>query len=670
MLRARKPIAVLAVVGGAASCGFDKSDRYVPFEAKSPLCLEGSIRCALSLERCGRVSVESTAVSWQTVDDCAARGMVCVPGLLECAPCMPDDVRCDGQTVLRCGADGQSYSPVEVCDTTQGNACRSGKCANLCGEAAKQRSNVGCEYWAADLDNAMIDDSLNAAAQQFAVVVSNPQPDVMARVVIEQDDTAPRNQDRGDIVPSENAPFVIASADIPPLNLRVFKLGPREVDGSPDGEYNTGSHTALTRHAYRVTSNVPVVAYQFNPLENVNVFSNDASLLKPVEALTYTPGTLSNAYVAVGWPQTIASTDDPDTNFNPRSPIDLRVFLTIVGTRKNTRVRVTTTTAVIGGGPIPDTPAGGVIEATLDPFDVLNLESDDFNADFTGSLIDADQPIVVFSGGEASDAPFFSKLQQRRCCADHLEEQLDPVRTAGKRFVAARGARRTAAVAAAGASIGVVDEPEYYRIIAVTDAGANVTTTLGGANKTIMLSYKGDFADIETTRDFSFDSDEPVMLGNVSPSQRAANISRGLPGGDPSFLVVPPVEQFRSSYVFLTPDKYSFDFIRVIAPPDATIVFDGRPLEDLPGCETAPADGLDEQARGSPDPPFVVHRCQLSFPIVDPIEGTTGLEPGLQNDGVHRIDSDRKIGVLVDGFDSFVSYAYAAGTELVEIIPR
>jgi hypothetical protein len=41
--------------------------------------------------------------------------------------------------------------------------------------------------------------------------------------------------------------------------------------------------------------------------------------------------------------------------------------------------------------------------------------------------------------------------------------------------------------------------------------------------------------------------------------------------------------------------------------------------------------------------------------------------PGLQNDGVHRIVSNAAVGVLVFGWDSFVSYGYAAGTELEEI---
>ena len=160
------------------------------------------------------------------------------------------------------------------------------------------------------------------------------------------------------------------------------------------------------------------------------------------------------------------------------------------------------------------------------------------------------------------------------------------------------------------------------------------------------------------------------MLSSVSPSQEAAGIPRGLPGGDPSLLIIPPIEQFRSSYVFLTPDKYSFDFIRIVSPPGATIVLDGQDISTLDSCVSAPGDGLTEAERGSAVPPFIVHRCQLSFPVIDPDKTDDNLSPGFQDDGVHRIDSDAKIGVLVDGFDAYVSYAYAAGTELTQIVPE
>lgn len=603
--------------------------------------------------------------SWVVEDDCVAKDQVCVPSFMACSPCLPATRSCDGQRVMACDAEGQELTIVEECDTSTGEACRDGGCVNLCSRAAERRSNVGCEYWAVDLDNAHIDDTLNAAAQQFAVVLSNAQPDLPAEVIIEQDDAAPGEPN--DVVE-------VTRATVPAFSARVFRLGPREVDGSLPGTFDTGTHTALSRAAYRIRSSVPIVAYQFNPLENVNVFSNDASLLKPVEAVTPASSSMADAYVVLGWPQTIAATDNPRTNFDARNPTNLRAFLTLVGTREGTKVRVSPSARVVGGGPIAETEPGGTIEAELGPFDVLNLETADFNADFTGTLVAADGPIIAFSGNEASDAPFFPDLSRRRCCADHLEEQIDPIRTAGRSFVASVSPNRTRALIGAGAKLGAAEQSEYFRLIAVTDSGARVTTTLEGDFARFQLNEKGSFVDLTSSETFVIDSDAPVMLMSVSPSQAAASVPSGLPGGDPSMLIVPPLEQLRSTYVFLTPDKYSFDFVRIFAPADASIVFDGLALEAMDDCSTTPIrvpEGNAALAAGMTARNWLLHTCQLSFPRVNPdLTAPGNLSPGTQNDGVHRIVADRPVGVLVDGFDAYVSYAYAGGTELELIVPE
>jgi hypothetical protein len=347
--------------------------------------------------------------------------------------------------------------------------------------------------------------------------------------------------------------------------------------------------------------------------------------------------------------------------------VDLRAFLTLIGTRESTTVRVRPTTRILGAPGIPETLPGGELEVTLDPFDVLNLETDDFNADFTGTVVAANGPIVAFSGSEASDAPYFQTLTYRACCADHLEEQLDHLRTAGRLFVASVTPNRTVALAAAGAAVGLAAQEDYFRVIATTDAGARFTTSLSSA--VLELAARGDYVDIASDRAFVLQSDGPVMMMNVSASQQAAGVPDQLPGGDPSTLIVPPIEQYRSTYVFLTPDQYAFDFVRIAAPEDAVIVFDGIPLEDIATCVTEPA-GPVQMPLADPEK-WVVTSCALSFPIIDPSKAAPDdLSPGFQNDGVHIIESDRKIGVLVDGFDRFVSYAYAAGTELSFIVPR
>jgi len=404
-------------------------------------------------------------------------------------------------------------------------------------------------------------------------------------------------------------------------------------------------------------------------LENVSVFSNDASLLKPREALAYKAGGSTLAYLVTGWPQTIAITDDPDTNFSASYPINLRVFLTIVGTASDTNVTVRPTTPILGGGPIPNVPAGGELKLTIGAFDVINLETPSLNAfgaDFTGTIIEADRPVAVFSGGEASDAPNFDSLVERRCCADHLEEQLDPVRTAGKSFALAHSPSRTATVKAAGGDLGIAPEPEFFRFVATRNEHTTITTTLDPPFDSIHLYKIGDWFDVNTTRDFQAESDHPIHVIQVMASQDAANVPRGLPGGDPSMLVVPPREQFRADYVFLTPDKYAFDFVTVVAPLQAVVTLDDVVLDNQI-CQIAPTDGLSEEERGNKPVELLSYRCQLSFATVNPDTGE--VTEGTQNDGVHRIYADYPIGVTVFGFDAYVSYAYAAGTELREIAP-
>lgn len=652
----------------ALGCHFDRTDRWATVQADAStdahepavLCTVGDLACMGNLVRCVLDSAGGT--QWKLEQDCQAEGKVCAPELKACKMCIPNQRRCDGQQILVCKQDGSGEEVVSTCGGDAHEACRGGFCVNLCDKAKEDRSNVGCEYWGVDLDNANIDATSNAAAQQYAIVVSNPQPDVPSRVVIEQDDGP---------VGGEPMRKVVGDTLVYPGNLHVFKLGPREVDGSPPGEYDTGPGTAITRAAFRISSSVPVVAYQFNPLDNVNVFSNDASLLKPIEAATHPNNQMTLQYVAMGWPQTIAHTNDPDTNFNQNDPTNLRAFLTIVAPRDDTRVRVTTSTQVVAGDGIPMTPRGGVVQATLQAFEVLNLETGDFNADFTGSLVEADQPVLVFSGSEASDAPYFNKLAERRCCADHLEEQIDPLRTAGKRFFAPHAPNRTAAVRRAGAKLlAVVPEPEYFRVLAVSDRPVTLKTTLPEPDNELHLPGRGAYLDLTVTGDFMLEADQPVMLGAVQASQNAAAVPTGLPGGDPSFIIVPPIEQYRSDYVFLTPDKYAFDFVTIVADATTQVRLDGVELMEF-GCERAPADGLTSEERKSEIPLAWVYRCQLSFPqVLDDKEPPNNVLEGEQNDGVHRIQANAPVLALVYGFDNYVSYGYAAGTQLTEIVIR
>ncbi|MFI5301223.1 MAG: hypothetical protein ACHREM_24325 [Polyangiales bacterium] len=655
--RARSRRLCFAAVIAIAACRFDDPYRQSPVPPPPSTCVVGAVRCdGLHFQTCV-IGVDGHN-GWATSIDCGAGGQVCGSASLGCTACVPGATTCagpDNERVDTCNATGTGFDPGTDCAAANdGRVCRSGTCANLCEVAALSKSNVGCEYWPVQLDNANISASLNASAQQYAVVVSNPQTDVIAHVEVDQDESN---------VGDPASVTIVAKTSVKPNDLTVLLLGPRWVDGTTDVNGDGQTNSALSRHAYRLTSDAPIIAYQFNPFQNVNVFSNDASLLKPVEALG-SPST----YIVAGWPQTIAISNDPATDFG----IQLRNFLTIVGTRPDTHVTVSTRAHVVAGGTVADIAAGETQTFTLQPFEVLNLETGDFHADFTGSIVHADGPVVVYSGSEASDAPHWDTFSARSCCADHLEEQLDPARTAGRRYAVAALPNRTRAVIGAGATtVGLFDELEWARVVNVATGKTHIRTSLPAPDDDFYLTDIGDFREVTFDKDFSLESDGAIHVAQLEASQDGAGVPRGLPGGDPDLIIVPPIEQWRADYVFLTPDKYVFDFVTIAAPAGTQLLFDGEPFAP-DACEKAAAAPTISPVTGLPDSGvFDMWRCQLSFPVIDQSAPSgSQVKPGRQNDGVHRLQASVPVGLIVYGFDSYVSSAYAGGTQLEELSPR
>jgi hypothetical protein len=272
--------------------------------------------------------------------------------------------------------------------------------------------------------------------------------------------------------------------------------------------------------------------------------------------------------------------------------------------------------------------------------------------------------VTVFVGSEASDVPRFDDYSTRQCCADHLEEQLIPDSTLGTLYIIARTPSRTRALAAAQfpdspLGIAVVDEPEWVRVVAIRPGMTTLDTTLPAPDDKIELQ-QGEDTIIRAEQDFVLKASQPVSVLQAMGSQGVTGIPHEYPGGDPSIIVVPPLEQYRRDYIFLTPDKYAFDFVNIMADADTSILLDGEPLPDT--CTKSPADGM-KRMSGDPPPTRVIYRCQLSFPMVTRSPDSRVLA-GDQHDGVHTILADGEVGIIVSGFDRFVSYAYVGGLNL------
>ncbi len=516
------------------------------------------------------------------------------PGIALCK----DGKVCVGSEIHACDAAGNAGAKIGEC-TGKGEVCIGGTCQKGCAATTVVTSNVGCEFWAVDLDNN--NDGFNdAAGAPWGLVISNA-GDTTTDVLIEQNEAAP------------GAPPVLSlvkKVSVAPGALTVLEMPTREIDGSLQGK-NEGPGTMLSSRAMRVTSTQPVVIYQFNPLRAQ--YSNDASLLLPTPALGQT-------YRALSWPS-----GKPVSFLG--SPID-RGFLTVLGTQARTQVTVVVSQAILAGGGIPATPKGGTVQVTLGPFDVLNLETDGMPGDLTGSIVTASAPVSVFvgtelSGGVTSPTPPPRATNPGSCCLDHLDEQLLPVESYGKKFVIPRSPPR-------GSSF---IEPDYIRFLGVA-ATADVKTNLPAPNDHFSLA-PGQVKDILVTGDFTVDATQPVAIGQILVSQDYTDDGTG----DPSLTVLPAIDQYRQDYLFLVPGTWLKNYVVIAMPEGTNVTIDGVAIGA--NCTSATSGVLDGTN-------YVSRRCPLT-------------------EGAHTMSGDKPFCIVAYGYGNAGSYAFVGGSNVKKI---
>lgn len=621
MLATPRPICPLwCAVGLAvtiAACGGNDGrprptrDGAIPDGAGGP-CAEGEIRCSgRTVETCHTGIFERGAA-------CPA-DTVCVGGY-GCRTCSPGSRYCAGNEIRLCAADGESFSVEGTCEGAL--ACRAGMCVDACTAARDERSNVGCEYWAVDLDNEYAETILgtnDAAGEQFAVVLANPS-DVNVDVTVQQNEAAPG---------MPPAPSLVFSGVVGARALLRIDLPQREVDGSVSRDDGPG--TMLSSRAYYVQTNYPVVAYQFNPI--VQSFSNDASLLIPASGL-------DTHHRVLGWP-----TANPITipGFPAMPGLPDHSFVTIVGNEPGTTVTVTLGGPIVGGGGIPATPAGGVVTATLGPYDVLNLESDMIPGDLTGTVVVSSAPVAVFSGGERGIAPYETDgvpvnpgggPGDMLCCTDHLEEQVFPTTAWGKQFVVTRSPVRSA--------VATWNEPDIYRVLADKN-GTVVTTNLPAPNDRFTLE-SNQWREFYPQESFILEATEAVSIEQIQVSQAWVGDWKPGHGGDPSMSLMAPYEQYRDDYIFLVPDTFTANYVVIAMPLGTAVELDAVDIN------------ADEFMR------------TCVYEEVGAIDGTTYLAVTCPvTAGTHRVHGTLPVGIMVYGYYSVGSYAYVGGSNLTRI---
>jgi len=541
--------------------------------------------------------------SWQLVACVDADGMPTLCNEGQCLVCFPGKRRCrDEDNVDICNEDGTGWIQDHSCNgTLTGQVCETGTCIGLCELSLKWNTYMGCEYWGADLDNGYVEGHIDGAGAQYAVIVSNPHASIPAEVTIE-------NSEGPVLADSDGQPFPVGK--LLPGTLRVYRLPRRDVDG-----------TVLSDRAYRIQSSIPTTVYQFNPLANEEVYSNDASLLLPVNVLDrwYFVMTREQGFEGI------------------------RAYLTVIGTHDATDVTITVTGSTIPGNGLPALEAGESLSRSLNAFDVLNLETAQVGDDLTGSQVVSSRRVAVFGGSEGANVPNTNHCNLQTgvceadsetscethldcqafvtCCADHIEEQMLPVDTWGTAYVCARTKQRGS-------------EAESWRVVAA-DNNTVLTTTPPQGNFPVLDA--GEWIEFESLDHFELTASKPVMVGHFMHSEHAPNpgIQSGDAAiGDPAFLLAIPTIQYRKETIILSPPDFEQSWLNVVSPASATVF-------------------LNETVLNQPCAPIGTGEYCLRAVSVPA--------------GNHSVRSEEPIGVTVYGYDQYVSYGYPGGLDLTRM---
>lgn len=473
-----------------------------------------------------------------------------------------------------------------------------------CADSEGRHSYIGCDYWPTV--------TLNPVYEQFdfAVAVSNPQT-IPVTVTI-----------------SGGALTSAQTVSVPAGQVQAITLPWVDALKGPQFDQNTavgdpGTSRIVQAGAYHVQTNYPVSLYQFNALEyeidagagcpgygdagagpHCFSYSNDATLLLPTNVATGNYGVLA-------WPSFAATPG----------------FLAVTATEDNTHVTVYPAGRVQG---VPDAGPeflvrgdnytyslnqGDVLEMFSDTGDILNPV---YGQDISGTIVQADNPIVTYAGHGCTFIP-----QDKKAC-DHLESSMFPIETLGTQYI----------VSMFHTPHG---EHQWVRIMGLYDNTivAFDPPVSGYNGVTLNTGDVVDLSDVATS--FAMVANGRIAVNQYMLGEYDTISDGGTPMpdlGDPSQSTAISLQQYRSTYTFLAPPTYAENWIDVIAPTGANVSLDGTAITASQYVQVG-------------SQPYGVASIQLS--------GATG---------GHSISGDQPFGLVVYGYGSRTSYMYPGGLDL------
>ncbi len=505
-----------------------------------------------------------------------------------------------------------------------GLGCSKGACVPACEAALAQQSTIGCEYFAT-----VPSDVFLSQGSCYAVMIANVWNAPIELELSWGDDrklsTSYIRRPRGS---GKNIAYeLLPEGKLPPGEIAIAFLSGRKPASDHDWEGTdcpSDVGAAITEEAwvsnggrgkaFHLKSSAPVITYDIYPYGGAATYFPSASLLLPVSAW-------GKNYVAVdGY---AASPRMISGSFFP--------YMQIVAAEDDTTVNLLPPATLRGGPSLPDAPAGAVYTTKLARGEFLQFAQRD---EVNGTLVESDRPIAVLGGNSCADIP-----AGKEAC-DSLHQALPPIGLMGDAYVATRYRDRrssndTNLEIVPWRIVGVVDGTELRYDPDIPDAPKTV-----GRGQTIEFLAPGPFVVRSQDKAHPIYVASYMTAGNMAPYHPTAG-DFTLGHGDPEFVNVVPLEQYLSSYVFLTDPTFgntNLVFVRKAGANAKDVNLDC--LGTVTGWQKV----------GASD--YEMARIDIMF---------GGQPVGDCANGAHRAWSDAPFGLTVWGFDDYASYGYVAG---------
>lgn len=359
-------------------------------------------------------------------------------------------------------------------------------------------------------------------------------------------------------------------------------------------------------NSFHITSDKEVTVYALSQAQK----TSDAFMVLPTDVL-------GNFYLIMSYKSDGNRTSEYNSDFYSSTPSQFAIVATedstivsIIPKAKTFRNGLSTQRITINKGQVY------LVQALID---LNNLE-----LDLTGTQIVSNKPIAVFSGHQRATVPVPNNYSNPS--RDILVEQLPPVSTWGKNAIVVPFAK----------SQNEMREGEsLFRILSAED---NTDVFIDGAKVTTLK--KGDYYEGILNRAMTITSNNPILVAGFKKT--TGNRNYFLQFGDPFFVIFPPIEQYMNQYRIINAQAYEYveqNYNKVYVEQYVTIIIPSLYLNSLK------VDGL--------YPNWVNF---TSIPSSDYVYATIPV-----SDGVHFIEADTTIGILVYGYGQANSYGYIGG---------